>query len=79
MPCPQGIEINNCARISLLLRRAPSAAWLSSDWQAKMEKTKSCIHCNKCHSKCPYGLDTPKLLEENYKDYVEVLAGRRNV
>ena len=23
MPCPAGIEINNCARMSLLLRRSP--------------------------------------------------------
>lgn len=26
MPCPAGIEINNCARMSLMLRRAPSDA-----------------------------------------------------
>lgn len=26
MPCPQGILINNCARMSLMLRRAPSKA-----------------------------------------------------
>ena len=24
MPCPAGIEINNCARMSPMLRRAPS-------------------------------------------------------
>ena len=24
MPCPKGIKINNCARMSLMLRRAPS-------------------------------------------------------
>ena len=36
MPCPAGIEINNCARMSLLLRRAPSASWLSDEWQKKM-------------------------------------------
>ena len=29
MPCPVGIEINNCARMSLLLRRSPSAAQLT--------------------------------------------------
>ena len=27
MPCPADIEINNCARMSLMLRRAPSDAW----------------------------------------------------
>ena len=29
MPCPAGIEINTCARMSLMLRRAPTANWLS--------------------------------------------------
>ena len=37
MPCPAGIEINNSARMSLMLRRAPSKAWLSEDWQRKMK------------------------------------------
>ena len=69
MPCPVGIEINNCARISLMLRRAPTASWISEEFQAKMAKIDDCLHCGKCKSKCPYGLDTPKLLEENYKDY----------
>ena len=31
MPCPVGIEINNCARMSLLLRRSPSAGHLSPE------------------------------------------------
>ena len=38
MPCPAGIEINNCARMSLLLRRSPSAEHLSPAGQAKMKK-----------------------------------------
>ena len=28
MPCPVGIEINSCARMSLMIRRAPQAAQL---------------------------------------------------
>ena len=76
MPCPAGIEINNCARMSLLLRRSPSAGHLSPEGQAKMKKIEDCLHCGHCKSMCPYGLDTPKLLEENYKDYKEVLAGK---
>ena len=76
MPCPVGIEINNCARMSLLLRRSPSELQLTPEVQAKMKKIEDCLHCGKCKSKCPYGLDTPKLLEENYKDYVEVLNGK---
>ena len=38
MPCPVGIQINNCARMSLMLRRAPSRAWLTPEWQANMAK-----------------------------------------
>lgn len=69
MPCPAGIEINNCARMSLLLRRAPQADYLSKDWQEKMKKIENCLHCNKCMSKCPYKLNTPELLRKNYEDY----------
>lgn len=69
MPCPAGIEINNCARMSLLLRRAPQEIYLSEAWQQKMKKIENCLKCNKCMSKCPYGLNTPELLRKNYEDY----------
>ncbi len=76
MPCPAGIEINNCARMSLLIRRAPSEAQLTEEMQAKMRKIADCQHCGKCKKKCPFGLDTPALLEKNYRDYMEILAGK---
>ena len=79
MPCPVGILINNCARMSLLLRRAPSAAWLSEENQAEMMKIDQCLHCYQCASRCPYGLDTPHLLEKNLEDYKKVLAGEVSV
>ncbi len=41
-----------------------------------MMKIKDCLHCNQCMSKCPYGLNTPELLQRNLKDYEEVLAGK---
>ncbi|MBE6731493.1 MAG: aldo/keto reductase [Ruminococcaceae bacterium] len=69
MPCPVGIEINNCARMSLLLRRSPSAGHLSEAGQIKMKKIEDCIECGQCKAKCPYGLDTPNLLKKNYEDY----------
>lgn len=69
MPCPVGIEINNCARMSLMLRRAPQEAWLSEEWQEKMKKIENCLHCGSCMKKCPYGLNTPELLKRNYEDY----------
>ncbi len=79
MPCPAGIEINQCARISLMLRRAPSEDWLSEHWQNEMKKTENCLHCGNCTSHCPYELDTPALLKKNYEDYKKVLAGEVKV
>ncbi len=74
MPCPVGIQINNSARMSLLLRRSPSATWLSPQWQEQMKKIEDCIECGQCSAKCPYELDTPKLLKENYEDYKTFLT-----
>lgn len=75
MPCPAGIMINQCARMSLMLRRAPSDAWLTPEMQAEMKKIEGCLECGACRQKCPYELDTPNLLKKNYEDYKKVLAG----
>ena len=77
MPCPAEIEINSCARISLMIRRAPEAPWLSEEYQQKMKKIEACIGCGRCREKCPYGLDTPELLKRNLKDYMEILSKRQ--
>ena len=69
MPCPAGIEINTCARMSLLLRRSPMAGHLTEKSQAMMKKIEGCINCGQCKAKCPFGLDTPNLLKKNYEDY----------
>ncbi len=79
MPCPQGIVINQCARIALMLRRAPSSAWLTEEWQQAMEATKECTECRACTAKCPYELDIPSLLRKNYADYQCVLKGETSV
>lgn len=78
-PCPAGIIIHQCARIGLMVRRAPSAAWLNDYWQAEMAKIPNCLHCNQCASHCPYELDTPTLLQKNYEDYQRILAGEVTV
>lgn len=79
MPCPAGIMINQCARMSLMLRRAPSKVWLTPQMQAEMKKIEVCLHCNQCMKKCPYELNTPELLKKNYEDYKKVLAGEVKV
>ena len=79
MPCPVGIEIRNCARMSQLIRRSPSEKYFEEDWQEKMRKIDDCLHCYQCASKCPYSLDTPALLRKNYEDYKRVLAGEVSI
>lgn len=76
MPCPAGIKINDCARMSLMIRRAPAQMQLTADMQKMMMKIEDCLHCNQCMEKCPYELNTPELLQKNLKDYKEILAGK---
>ncbi|MFI3212211.1 MAG: aldo/keto reductase [Eubacteriales bacterium] len=78
MPCPVGIEINTCARMTLLLKRSPSAVNLSEEGQARMMKIEECIKCGKCASKCPYNLDTPALLQKNLEEYKQTLKSINN-
>ena len=79
MPCPVGIEINNCARMAQLIRRSPSAGWLTPAAQEKMMRIEQCLECGSCAAKCPYGLDTPALLRRNLADYKNILAGKETV
>jgi aryl-alcohol dehydrogenase-like predicted oxidoreductase len=71
MPCPAGIEINNAARMNMLLRRSPYKQYMTKEYYEKMHKIDQCLQCGKCKSKCPYGLDTPKVLKYMLKDYEE--------
>jgi predicted aldo/keto reductase-like oxidoreductase len=78
-PCTVGIQINNCARMSQLIRRAPSENFLSPEWQENMLKIENCVDCNACKKRCPYGLDIPTLLRKNLADYKDILAGKVSV
>ncbi len=74
LPCPAEIPINNAARMSLLIRRAPEEGFLSERWQEMMARINDCIDCGACKSRCPYGLDTPALLKKNLADYETFIA-----
>ena len=69
MPCSVGIQINDCARMSLFLQRAPLSVYLTEKWAGKMKLIEDCVHCNLCHERCPYGLNVPDLLKRNYDDF----------
>ena len=79
MPCTAGIQISQCARMSQLIRRAPSENFKGEFWQGEMAKIENCVDCGLCKSKCPYGLDTPNLLRKNLADYKEIIAGNVKV
>ena len=74
LPCTVDIEIPQAARMAFLLRRSPYKPYMSDEWRAKMDKIDNCIHCNACKSRCPYGLDTPSLLQKMKADYDEFYA-----
>ena len=76
MPCPEGINISLCTRMSLWIRRFPTEPNMDEKTQQTMHKTKDCIECYACVDNCPYELDIPELLKENYEDYMNVLEGR---
>lgn len=78
LPCPAGIEIPNAARMAQLLRRSPYKPYLTDEWRDRMHKIENCIHCNSCKSRCPYGLDTPSLLQLMLKDYDEFYSMHKN-
>ena len=69
MPCTVGIQINDCNRMSLFLRRAPLSVYLTEEWAEKMKLIENCVHCDQCKSRCPYNLDIPDLLRRNYEDF----------
>lgn len=77
LPCPLNIDIPTCARMSLMIRRAPESMWLTDEWKANMMRIEECVRCGHCKSHCPYGLDTPALLIENLEDY-KTFIGRQD-
>ena len=79
MPCPEEINISSCARMSLWVRRFPSEPYLTKDYQEMMEKINQCSECYECVDKCPYELDIPELMRENYEDYQNILNKKTKV
>lgn len=69
LPCPANIPINNANRMFQLLRRSPTAQWLTPEWQELMGRIKNCTKCGICAKRCPYGLKPYETLPKHLKDY----------
>lgn len=79
MPCSVQITINQCARMSQMIRHTPSKDWLTPYWQEEMMKIENCVNCGACLKRCPYELNIPTLLQKNLADYKEILSGKIKV
>lgn len=69
LPCPADIPIPMAARMNFLLRRAPYKQFITDAWRERMGRIRDCTDCGECRERCPYDLDTPRLLRENLDDY----------
>ena len=67
--CPAKIAISDAARMTLMLNRAPWPEYTTPAFIEKMKNAENCVGCGACSARCPYGLDTPRLLRENLAYY----------
>ena len=74
LPCPAGIDIPQAARMDRLLRRSPYGPYMTKEYHEKMHLIDNCLHCGACASRCPYGLNTPDLLQHMLADYDKFYA-----
>jgi len=75
LPCPIGIPINNAARIIFLLGRAVKENFTTEEWQNNMRNIDNCKNCGHCSKNCPFGLDVPKVLKHQQKEYFKIVNG----
>ncbi|HOC29296.1 MAG TPA: aldo/keto reductase [Treponemataceae bacterium] len=69
LPCPENIPIHNANRMRELLRRSPTAQWLTPEWQELMGRIENCTKCGVCAKRCPYGLKPYETLPAHLADY----------
>ena len=71
LPCPAEIPIPMAARLSFMMGRSRFEQFLEDGWAAQMEKINDCRQCGHCKAHCPYGLDTPEVLKDQYAKYLD--------
>ena len=76
-PCPAEIPIQMLARMILFLKRSQWRGQVKPEVQASMAHAENCTNCGACAKRCPYELDTPTLVKENYAFYKEFVAEKK--
>jgi len=68
MPCPQGIDIPAMWRLYVIWKRFTQdwsqLEYVIQEYKKMTPKADACTKCYMCQKRCPYQLDTPKMLEE---------------
>ncbi|TCL63033.1 putative aldo/keto reductase-like oxidoreductase [Hydrogenispora ethanolica] len=77
LPCPAGIPIPMAARIAFFLKRSTYQTYLGDDWKAQMLRIEQCQDCGHCRNHCPYELDTPQLLRNQLREYLQFCEDHR--
>ncbi len=65
-PCPEGIRISSILPAKGSVKRMTKERAMLMLGPA-IEKSKNCVECRECVSRCPYDLDIPALLKEQQK------------
>jgi Fe-S oxidoreductase len=59
--------------MNLVMGRMYRPDFLTPTWQENMRRIEDCTDCGVCKSRCPYGIDIPKILKEQRIIYFEEL------
>jgi predicted aldo/keto reductase-like oxidoreductase len=64
LPCPEDIPIPDIFRFEGYFDRYGLEAWARDQYRALSINAESCILCNECLTRCPYGVAIPQRLKE---------------
>jgi predicted aldo/keto reductase-like oxidoreductase len=67
MPCPQGINIPVVFLLDGYWQRYGLQDWAQERYLAMEVQADECIECGTCTSRCPYGLEIPRLIAQVHR------------
>ena len=73
LPCPAGIGIPLAARMTAFIKRASEKFYLGDSCREAMRYAADCTNCGQCTTKCPYGINAPKLIRESWEVFQKLI------